>query len=130
MANGIFKGINLGGPLSMHEENISHPSQVGLWKAFIQTFPHSVSLAELEELLVISFCKMKPLICLEGAQGKKSQKYSYHRVSMEVIVTSCCKLVYFTYLGVKGHPTYLYRGERSSIYIQYQQDNPVPNGGE
>ncbi len=51
MANGIFKGINLGGPLSMHEENISHPSQVGLWKAFIQTFPHSVSLAELEELL-------------------------------------------------------------------------------
>ncbi len=42
------------------------------------------------------------------------------RVSMEVIVTSDRKLVYFTYLGDLQYPTYI--GVKYSIDPKYQQD--------
>ena len=43
-------------------------------------------------------------------------------VRLEVIVTTGCKLDYFTYLG-DVYPTYLYRGY--NLFTKYQQDIPV-----
>ena len=50
--------------------------------------------------------------------------YVFTRVSGWKLVTILSKLVYFTYLADVSN-LQKYRGERTSIYIQYQQDIPV-----